>query len=93
MDKDEKELREILKRERGELNCWDKHHPRLKQRIANLILTNDQFELKFMKKTDFHPYHNTKWIKEVLSIDSSLYMNRQGLYEWSYHYLNVVPNS
>jgi hypothetical protein len=93
MDKDEKELREILKRERGELNCWDKHHPRLKQRIANLILTNHQFELKFMKKTDIHPYGNTKWIKEVLSIESSLYMNRQGLYEWSYHYFNVVPNS
>jgi hypothetical protein len=29
MDKDKEELREILKRERGELNCWDEHHPRL----------------------------------------------------------------
>ena len=66
---------------------------RLKQKISNLILRNDQFELEFMKKTDYNPYRNTKRTKEVLSIESSLYMHRQGLHEWSYHYLNVVPNS
>ena len=46
-----KKLREILKCERANLNCWDKHHPRLKQRINNLTLTNDQFKSEFIKKT------------------------------------------
>jgi hypothetical protein len=87
MDKDEK-LREILKCERANLNCWDKHHPRLKQRITNLILTND-----LIKKTDSNPCYNTKWMDEILSIESKLYMHMQGLDATEYHYLNVVPNS
>ena len=86
-------MREILKCERANLNCWDKHHPRLKQRITNLILTNDQFKSEFIKKRDSNPYCNTKWTKEVLSIERDLYMHTQGLYATEYHYLNVVPNS
>ena len=86
-------MREILKCERANLNCWDKHHPRLKQRITNLILTNDQFKSEFIKKTDSNPYCNTKWTKEILSIECDLYMWRQGFHETEYHYLNVVPNS
>ena len=72
-----------------------RHHPRLKQRITNLILTNDQFKSKFIKKTDSNPRYNTKWMDVILSIESKLYMHRQGLYETEYHYLNlnVVPNS
>ncbi len=30
---------------------------------------------------------------EILSIESKLYMHKQGLYDTEYHYLNVVPNS
>ena len=92
MDKDEK-LREILKCERANLNCWDKHHPRLKQRITNLILTNDQFKSEFIKKTDSNPCYNTQWMDEILSIECDLYMWRQGFHGTECHYLNVVPNS
>jgi lysyl-tRNA synthetase class I len=79
MDKDEK-LREILKCECANLNCGDKHHPRLKQRITNLILTNDQFKYEFIKKTDSNPRYSTKWMDKILSIESKLYMHKQGLY-------------
>ena len=85
-------MREILKCERANLNCWDKNHPRLKQRI-NLILTNDQFKSEFIKKRDSNPRYNTKWMDEILSIESKLYMHTQGLYATEFHYLNVVPNS
>jgi hypothetical protein len=86
-------LREILKCERANLNCWDKHHPRLKQRITNLILTNDQFKSEFIKKTDSNPCCNTQWMDEILSIECDLYMWRQGFHGTECHYLNVVPNS
>ncbi len=93
MDKDEKELREIQKCERTDLKCWDKHHPRPKQRITNLMLTNNQFKSEFIKKMDSNPHYNTNWMKEVLSIESDLYMHMQQLHETEYHYLNVVPDS
>ena len=86
-------MREILKCERANLNCWDKHHPRLKQRITNLILTNDKFKSEFIKKTDSNPCYNTQWMDEVLDIKRDLFMHTQGLYATEYHYLNVVPNS
>jgi hypothetical protein len=88
-----KKLREILKCERANLNCSDNNHPRLKQRIINLILTNDQFKAEFIKKTDSNPCYNTQWMDEVLDIECDLLMHTQGLYATEYHYLNVVPNS
>jgi len=69
------------------------HHPRLKQRITNLMLTNNQFKSEFIKKTDSNPHYNTNWMKEVLSIESDLYMHIQHLNDTEYHYLNVVPGS
>jgi hypothetical protein len=75
------------------LNAGDKHHPRLKQRITNLMLTNNQFESEFIKKTDSNPHSNTNRTKKVFSIESDLYMRMQQLNESEYHYLNEVPDS
>ena len=77
MDKDEKKLRERQKCERSLLRWWDKDHIRLKQRITNLTLTEHQFETEFIKKTDSDPHYNTKWMHEILSIESDLYMHMQ----------------
>jgi hypothetical protein len=71
-----KKLREILKCERANLYCWDKNHPRLKQRITNLILTNNQFKSEFIKKTNSNPRYNTKWMNEILSIENKLFCTR-----------------
>ena len=75
------------------LNAGDKHHPRFKQRITNLMFTNNQFESEFIKKTDSNPHYNTNWTKEVFSIESDLYMLMQQLHGTEYHYLNEVPDS
>ena len=75
------------------LNAGGKHHPRLKQKITNLMLTNNQFESEFIKKTDSNPHSNTNWMKKVFSIESDLYMRMQQLNESEYHYLNEVPDS
>jgi hypothetical protein len=75
------------------LNAGGKHHPRLKQRITNLMLTNNQFKSEFIKKTDSNPHYNTNWMKKVFSIESDLYMHMQQLNESEYHYLNEVPDS
>jgi hypothetical protein len=45
-------LRDLHQHECSELNFWNKEHPRHKQRIASLTLTDDQFDSKFLKKKE-----------------------------------------